>query len=76
MSFTATLLSIEDLGIILGHAGNTYQQWRLNFDGDRSVRTGNEMFYLRAKNLIGRSVYVAQGGKEGIVGRVCAAEDK
>ena len=75
MSATGVLVSVEDLGVIPGKAtdGHAYQQWRFVLDTEHGrwmATSGRHDFAERGKRLIGQRVYIARGGKEGIMGDV------
>jgi hypothetical protein len=78
MSFIARVLSVEECERKWNpetQAHDGHRQWRLTFsphaDGRMlTVRTGREDFADRARANVGKLVYVARGGKEGIVGSV------
>jgi hypothetical protein len=77
MSFTGTLLSVTDGPPHDRRASGrdgTYPTWRLTVmlpnGKEISACTGRTDIRDRAKELIGQTVHVARGGKEGIVGGV------
>lgn len=81
MSATGILIAIEDMGIIRGKVtdGHAYQQWRFVLEtehGRWEATTGRSDFAARAQTLLGKQVYVARGGKLGIVGGITEVEKK